>query len=129
MRKEFIIIIIILILIIIGHIVTQNYTKNFFDEISKDLQKIEDKVLNGDFDGDSLKNDIKNVQDKWDEKYDVCACYIEHDELEKVQTQLVGIKANIETGEYDKCVEKIESCKFVLKHIEDKDSFELVNIF
>lgn len=129
MRKEFIIIIIILILIIIGHIVTQNYTKNFFDDISKELQKIEDKVLNGDIDGDSLKNDIKIVQDKWDKKYDVCACYIEHDELEKVQTQLVAIKANIDTGEYDKCVEKIESCKFVLKHIEDKDSFELVNIF
>ena len=129
MRKEFIIIITILILIIISHIVTQNYTKNFFDDISKELQKIEDKVLNANIDGDSLKNDINIVQEKWEENYDVCACYIEHDELEKVQTQLVGIKANIETKEYDKCVEKIESCKFVLKHIEDKDSFELVNIF
>ena len=129
MKKQVIIIIAIIILIIIGHLITQKYTKNFFDEISMELQKIEDKILKGDSNGDSLKNDIKIVQDKWDEKYDVCACYIEHDELEKVQTQLVGMKANIETEEYDKCVEKIESCKFILKHIEDKDSFELVNIF
>lgn len=129
MRKEIIVVIVIIILIIIGHIVTQNYTKNFFDELCGDLQSIEDSIYSGNIDDSSLKNDIYKVEEKWKEKYDVFACYIEHDELEKVQTQLIAIKANIETGEYDKSVEKIETCMFVLQHIEDKDSFKLVNIF
>lgn len=129
MRKEFIIIIIILITIITAHIVTQNYTKNFFNEISNELQNIEDNIYSGTVKFDDLTDNINNVKEKWDEKYSVCACYIEHDELEKVQTQLVSIKANIETEEYDKCIENIESCKFILQHIEDKDSFKFINIF
>lgn len=129
MKKEIIIVIIIIICIIIGHILTQKYTRNFFDEISNDLQKIEDDFFDDSMNNSNMKNDIDEVQRKWDDKYDVLAYYLEHDELEKVQTQLIGIKANIEAGEYDKCVEKIEICKFILKHIEDKDSFKLVNIF
>lgn len=129
MKKEIIIVIVIIVFIIIAHILTQNYTKDFFDEISYDLQKIEDNFFDDSMDNSNMKIYINNVQKKWEDKYDLLAIYLEHDELEKVQTQLIAIKANIETEEYDKCIEKIETCKFILKHIEDKDSFKVVNIF
>jgi len=128
-KKEFIIIISIVVLIIIAHIATQRYTKNFFEEISVPLENIENNIKSGEIDKDVLNNEINKIESKWEEKYNICACYIEHDELEKVQTQIVNIKANIEMKEYDRCVENIENCKFVMEHIENKDSFELVNIF
>lgn len=129
MKKEIIIVIIIIILIVVGHIVTQNYTKNIFSELSGDLKEIETGINDRKMEKVELKNKIDDVQKKWDDKYDILAYYLEHDELEKVQTQLIGIRANIETEEYERSVEMIETCLFVLKHIEDKDSLKLVNIF
>lgn len=129
MKKEIIIVIIIIILIVVGHIVTQNYTKNIFSELSGDLKGIETGINDRKMEKVELKNKIDDVQKKWDDKYDMLAYYLEHDELEKVQTQLIGIRANIETEEYERSVEMIETCLFVLKHIEDKDSLKLVNIF
>lgn len=129
MKKEIMVIVVIIVLIVIGHVATQKYTRSFFSEISEPLETIENNIKSGNIDKLSLKKEVNKIETKWEEKYNVCACYIEHDELEKVQTQIVSIKADIEMEEYSRCVEKIENCKFVLKHIEDKDSFEFVNIF
>lgn len=129
MKKEIIIVIIIVILIFIGHIVTQNYTRNFFDNISMSLGKIEEKIDNDNIEEQDLKQELEDIQEKWNKKYDILAYYIEHDELEKVETQLIAINANIKVQDYDKTIEELEKCKFILEHIKDKDSLKLVNIF
>lgn len=129
MKKEIIIVVIIVILIIIGHITTQNYTKKFFENISVSLEKIEEKIDNDNIEEQNLKNELDDIQEKWNEKYDILAYYIEHDELEKVETQLISMNANIKVQDYDKTIEELEKCKFILEHIKDKDSLKLVNIF
>lgn len=129
MKKEIIIVVIIVILIIIGHIITQNYTKKFFENISVNLEKIEEKIDNDNIEKQNLKNELDDIQEKWNEKYDILAYYIEHDELEKVETQLISMNANIKVQDYDKTIEELEKCKFILEHIKDKDSLKLVNIF
>nr|MBP3681344.1 DUF4363 family protein [Clostridia bacterium] len=129
MKKEIIIVVIIVILIIIGHIITQNYTKKFFENISVSLEKIEEKIDNDNIEKQNLKNELDDIQEKWNEKYDILAYYIEHDELEKVETQLISMNANIKVQDYDKTIEELEKCKFILEHIKDKDSLKLVNIF
>ena len=91
MKKEIIIVVIIVILIIIGHIITQNYTKKFFENISVSLEKIEEKIDNDNIEKQNLKNELDDIQEKWNEKYDILAYYIEHDELEKVETQLISM--------------------------------------
>ena len=129
MKKEIIIVVIIVIVIIIGHIITQNYTKKFFENISVSLEKIEEKIDNDNIEKQNLKNELDDIQEKWNEKYDILAYYIEHDELEKVETQLISMNANIKVQDYDKTIEELEKCKFILEHIKDKDSLKLVNIF
>lgn len=129
MKKEIIIVSIIVVLILIGHIATQNYTKNFFDDISMNLEKVEEKIDNDNLEKQDLKNELDDIQKKWNKKYDTLAYYIEHDELEKVETQLILINANIKVQDYNKTVEELEKCKFILEHIKDKDSLKLVNIF
>ena len=61
--------------------------------------------------------------------YKKLAYYIEHDELEKIELYLTALKSNIETKEYNQAVVEVDSCIFILKHIEEKYSFNLQNIF
>lgn len=57
------------------------------------------------------------------------AYYIEHDELEKVDTAIVTMKSYIKTNDYSLAIAELEEGKFVLEHIKDKNSFNLQNIF
>ena len=57
------------------------------------------------------------------------AYFIEHNELEKVETNLTNIKSYIEEDELDMAISSIDEAEFILKHIKEKNSFNLENIF
>ena len=82
---------------------------------------------------EKLKQDKKRLQtmneEKWDKKSETLAYYIEHDELEKVNTEIAKIKADIETNNEKIAIENLERCIFVLEHIKDKNLIKIVNIF
>ena len=129
MKKEMLIVVGIISIIILAHVISQNCVEVFFESISDDLDNIENKIINETFVKEELENDIKVTQNKWKSKYDFFACFIEHDELEKVQTQFISIRANIHVDAFDTSVDEIEKCQFIIKHIEEKDSLKIVNIF
>lgn len=129
MKKELIIVIGIIILIIVSHICTQKYTVNFFNEIENEIDILKSEIYKNQPENNKINEQMEKILKKWEEKYDALAYYIEHDELEKVQTELVAANANIETGDYYKSIVELDKCKFILDHIKDKDSLELVNIF
>ena len=62
-------------------------------------------------------------------KHDLLAYYIEHDELEKVETNLTGLRSFIESKEYSDALAELDKTVFVLRHIEDKNKFNLQNVF
>ena len=133
LKKEIIIICGIIISIIVLHIISQKYTENFFEEISATLSNLEEMLRNNGENDDSQKQEaekrIDELQDKWKSKYGLLACFIEHDELEKVHTKLISIDANISVNDYDRTIDEIETCLFLLKHIENKDALKVINIF
>ena len=57
------------------------------------------------------------------------AYYIEHDELEKVDTAIITMKSYIETEDYSSAVAELDEGKFVLEHIQKKNAFNLQNVF
>ena len=119
MYKENIICTVIIVLIIIGNIITQKYTK-LREEITK-----EDNEING----NEAKEKIDKIHEMWDQKHDLLAYYIEHDELEKVETNLTGLRSFIESKEYSDALAELDKTVFVLRHIEDKNKFNLQNVF
>ena len=127
MHKELIICIILVILIVIGDWVTQNYTKNTVDYITGELENLKQNLLEKS--DDKVDEDINKIDDKWKEVYDKLAYYIEHDELEKVETNFTACKSLAKSGEYEQAISELEKTVFVLDHITDKYSFNLVNIF
>ena len=76
-----------------------------------------------------IDDGIKKLDEKWGSAHDKLAYYIEHDELEKVDTAIVTMKAYIETDDFSSATAELDAGKFVLEHIQEKYAFNLKNIF
>lgn len=131
MIKELVISAIIVATIFIGNGITENYTKQSVEEAINNLSELREEVIKEEenINSDIAKERIDNVHEKWYARYEKLAYYIEHDELEKVETELTGLRGYIEKEEYTEAVPEIDKSMFILEHIKDKTSFNLKNIF
>ena len=127
MLKEAVICIVIVISILGLEYYTQSFTAKTVNEITGIFSKIEDNIIKRD--NEQAKRDIENIWSKWEEKQKKLAFYIEHDELEKVHTAIVTMKSYVDTEDYSSAMAELEEGKFVLEHIQEKNSFNLQNIF
>ena len=131
MWKEVIICGVIIITIFIGNQITQNYSVETIEELTKQLEELKQEMYQKQENVDSEKNNEKmdDIFKQWNERHDKLAYYIEHDELEKVETNLTSLKSYIKSNDYAEAVSELDKSVFVLKHIEDKYVFNLQNIF
>lgn len=129
MYKEIWISIVIVIIVCLADIVSNNYTKNSVKDMSAGLNEIRYELEKNEKDENIIKDIMADVNEKWRNKNEKLSFYIEHDELEKVETELYALNANVDTKDYEQAIEKIEKCKFILKHIENKEKLSLKNIF
>ena len=129
MYKELVIIIIVIVLIGIGNIITQNNTVEAVGRISGELTLLREEMQKENADQEKSEKQMKKIEEVWKEKYRLMAFYIEHNELEKVQTELTKLKADILMEEYAQGVENLENCIFILEHIKDKSALKVVNVF
>ena len=130
MYKQIFIILIVIVLIITSDILMQKNTDRTINNIIHKLDELREKMIdknNGNY--EDIKKEIDNIINMWKNEYNKLAYYLEHYELEKVETELTKLRANIEVEEYDTGIENIDTCIFVLKHISDKISFRIVNVF
>lgn len=129
MTKEWIICIIIIILIISLNITTQNYTKQSVEQINKNLEELKEKLEEENPNKEELQENMESIMREWKKRFNTLAYFIEHDELEKAETELTGLKANIEVEEYEQAVSELEKAIFILNHIKDKFKLEIKNVF
>ena len=131
MWKETIICVVIVIAIVIGNYITQNYTVQSVEELTSKLGELKQEIVKeeGDIDREKANNKIEEIKKSWEARHDKLAYFIEHDELEKVETDLTSLKSFIETNSYSEATSELDKSVFVLQHIEDKDAFNLENVF
>ena len=129
MLKETMICIVIVIVIIFGNVITQNYTKESVSELSEGLTSLRQKISQKEISKEEISKQTEGIYEQWKERHEKLAYFIEHDELEKVETELVVIKSDIETDNYEELISSIDKSIFVLQHIKDKYAFNLQNIF
>ena len=129
MYKEVIISIVIIIGIFILNSITQNYTEESLEIMSEMFNEIKEEIKIDNPNQEELSKKSDEILKKWQTRSEELAYYIEHDELEKVDTYLVALKSNIEREDYNKAAENLEICEYVLDHIDDKEAFLLKNIF
>ena len=129
MKKELIICSAIVIAIILGNILTQGYTKEVVLYMDEELENLKEDLLQEEVDTEKVTGKITNIREEWEKRYQKLAYFIEHDELEKVETELTSLQANIETKEYKQGIPDLQKCIFILDHIKDKSSLQIKNIF
>lgn len=129
MLKEIIIIACILVIVIGGNVFTQIYTKRSVELMNVEIDKLSDKLVKDGVSLQDMEENYNKIIQIWEERFEILAYYIEHDELEKVKTELVVLGANMKVGDYEKGLEELEKCKFILEHIEQKEEYSLMNVF
>lgn len=127
MFKELIVCIIIIVTVIAFNIFTQNYTKESVQHIDKELAELRQRIINEEY--EELEKLSQRVLTNWQERKSKLEYYIEHDELEKVETEITSMIGNIKVGEYEQSVPDIDKAIFILNHINEKFSLKIQNIF
>lgn len=127
MFKETVICIVIVISIFALDMFTQNFTEKTVIEVTTIFADLKDNILKED--KEQIDDGIKKIDEKWGSVHDKLAYYIEHDELEKVDTAIVTMKAFLETEDFSSATAELDEGKFVLEHIQEKYAFNLKNVF
>ena len=127
MFKESVICIIIVVVIFSLDVFTQDYTNKTTLEITKIFSDLKEQILKED--KEQITKQIASLEESWKGRHNKLAYYIEHDELEKVTTELTKLKADVETENYEFAIENLDNCIFILEHIKDKSALKIVNIF
>ena len=134
MQKEILIVVIIVVAIITLNYITTSYTRNGFEQVNSKLDAIknignelliEEKEENITL----ISERIKDLEDEWKIINKKTSFYLEHDELEKVNSSMVKFKSFFELGEYSEAIPELENCKYILRHIKDKESLNPINLF
>ena len=127
MYKELIICIVVILIVVVLNIYTEKYTKESVTRITDNLDTL--KLAMQEENSEETSKQINDIIEEWDNRYKKLAYYIEHDELEKVETELLALKANIEVEEYEQGMPDLNRCIFILEHIKEKSALQIKNIF
>ena len=127
MYREVIICAVVIITIVTINWFLQDYTKNSMSFIIGELEELKEDIMQEDI--ERVENKMKQIKDEWHEKFKILAIFIEHDELEKVETDLSALEGFIEVEDYKTGINELNKSIFVLEHIADKYDFSLVNVF
>lgn len=142
MRRELLAVCIILVIILITNRVCQKYLNTAADKVCNELQnlvKLSTNILDSqdkqDTDNDNtnnfqkLQDKITLISDEWDKYEKVLSLFIEHRELEKIDTSIVRIRSYIDINELDEAIPEMNECIFVINHIQMKQKMSFANLF
>lgn len=131
MRKEVIIVILIIAIIFTVNAISQSFTIESVQRITKDLEELE-SIAKENEDGENkeeISKIIEKVKSDWSNINYIMSYYIEHDEMEKVNSSMVKFETAFNLDEYNEGIIELENCKYILKHIKEKESIRIINFF
>jgi hypothetical protein len=130
--KQLIFSIVIIIFVLILDIIFEKITIKDLDEINEMLEALDKEISDiseENEDNKKLEEKTKNIVDKWENIHKILACYIEHDEIEKVADKLKLIQKQVKIEEFGDAGQAITEAEFLLEHLKEKQKVTLENIF
>ena len=129
--KETIISISILIIIFGGAIYTKKFLEKTSQEIISKLDELKEEIViaKENEKRQKVKELSNEIYDKWEEMDKTWSTLVFHEELDTIQISLTKMKAQIEEGELEESLEELETTKFLINHIKEKEKFNLKNVF
>mgnify|MGYP003447168457 CR=1 FL=1 len=138
MKKEIIIAIFIISLVSISDIVTTKITDEKMIDIGNKLETLEvliqenmkeENLEKRDIENKKIKNYVIDVKNEWINHEEILSLYIEHEELEKIGTEVNSLYSYIESNDDTECLDSIARLEFILEHLSKKQDFRLNNFF
>ena len=129
MKKEIVISIIIVFLVVISDFFTSNITDNRINDMNYSLNKMKENIINNESRDNKLILEAENIKRKWKDDNNILSYYIEHEELEKVGTEISSLYNYVESNDINQALDSITRLEFILDHISKKYDFELNNFF
>ena len=128
MKREAIITISIVLLILSAEWLTQKYTHKAFAEVEENLIQLKEEILQTNANNSQLIEKTEQISELWESKQENLSYYLEHNELEKVNTQIVLIKGYLESDSPQDAIPDLEEGLYIIEHIKEKEAFKLKNI-
>ena len=110
MKKEIIVISFVIIFIIILEIITNRYTDECIKNLSDDFLSLKEEIQNNSDDNEKLIKKLDEINESWDNYFNILAYYIEHNELEKLNTEITVLKSYLELQDYESAIPVIDKC-------------------
>ena len=129
MRREAVITIVIILVILIGEWQTQSYSRETLGGVQDSLRELKEEILNPEIEVSELIDKTNQIYDKWKEDNQLLSYYLEHDELEKVNTQFVLVRGFLESDTPVDAIPEIEEGIYILEHIKEKEKLSMKNVF
>ncbi len=125
--KEYFIIVIILVIVFLIDYLTDKNLSDSTSWMRDGMVSVENK-MKGNQESEA-QNEFHDLAEKWNKEVEKLSLFVEHNELEKVSSDIVLIKSNFDTNDTDELFQNIADLKFMLEHIEEKNQLKLKNIF
>ncbi len=129
MKKEIIMSIVIVLIIVIADIITGKITKNMVIEMTNKLEGLREVIENEESDEKEIASKIRDIKNTWEDENKVLSYYLEHDELEKVETELNSLIGLSKDRDIEEELTTIQRAEFILEHISEKYKLSLNNFF
>lgn len=125
--KPLIITITLTALIVTGGCIT-GYTLNSESEkLNDSLAALEEEIENQNWDSASKK--LEEFHSKWDKISSSWSMLIDHYEIDSIELLLSQIVAYVKNQDKTEALANMSSLKTLIKHIPEKEAFNLKNIF
>jgi len=120
--------IIILLALIIGAGFLMTVTlSNSAKKLDSYITEIESNTKSGNW--QKAEENLKDIEKDWSKTKGVWAVMMDHIEIDNIETTLTKVAAYVESKEVPLALAEISTLKQYVKHIPQKESFNIENIF
>jgi len=125
--KPLIIIISLTILIVAGGSITLYLLNSESQRLDDSLSSLGEAIENGNW--DNASKNLKEFNSKWDRTSSLWSMLVDHYEIDNIELLLSQLASYVKNKNRNDALSSVSSLKTLIKHIPDKESLSLKNVF
>ena len=125
--KPLIIIISLTILIVAGGSITLYLLNTESQRLDDSLSSLGEAIENGNW--DNASKNLKEFNSKWDRTSSLWSMLVDHYEIDNIELLLSQLASYVKNKNRNDALSSVSSLKTLIKHIPDKESLSLKNVF
>ena len=123
--REYLILALIIVFVTLTELITLHVTNICLENINYDIRELE-LAIN---ENNDVYDKMQKLLDEWRTVENKLSFYMEHNELEKISSDVINLESNIRTNDNVDSIEKLNEVEYRLIHVKNKQRLKLKNIF